>query len=218
MAFPTAVDDQITDAITRSNIKVIGEAPAFAMGSIYQSMAHSAGILFQNAVAAQQQQNVLAQAAANQGVMQIYSTDTMTTDAIDDIAQTGAADTMASMLALLNASNAASPKASAVAEAPSIAEDEAADSPVRKVANQLEAAVNFSNDTVLGNVNAFLSGLHGNVDAMAHAIGAMNRVTHDNLMHILQEAALSATLAAMIREPQKAAEYEAVLQAIKRMA
>ncbi len=36
-------------------------------------------------------------------------------------------------------------------------------------------------------------------------------------MHLLQEAALSTTLAAMIREPHKAAEYEAVLQAIKRM-
>lgn len=46
----------------------------------------------------------------------------------------------------------------------------------------------------------------------------MNRVTHDDLVHMLQEAALSTTLAAMIREPQKASEYEAVLQAIKRMA
>ena len=46
----------------------------------------------------------------------------------------------------------------------------------------------------------------------------MSRVTHDSLVHMLQEAALSTTLAAMIREPQKASEYEAVLQAIKRMA
>ena len=30
MAFPTAVNDQITDAVTHSNIKVIGEAPVFA--------------------------------------------------------------------------------------------------------------------------------------------------------------------------------------------
>ncbi|KLB14280.1 RebB family R body protein, partial [Xanthomonas hortorum] len=61
MAFPTAVNDQITDAVTQSNVKVIGEAPAMAMGTIYQSMAHSSGILFANAVAAQQQQNTLAQ-------------------------------------------------------------------------------------------------------------------------------------------------------------
>lgn len=218
MAFPTAVNDQITDAITQSNIKVIGEAPAFAMGSIYQSMAHSTGILFQNSVAAQQQQNALAQAAANQGVMQIYSIDTTTTGgATGGIGQTGVADNLTSLLTALNAFDSASPKASAVADAPS-AEDDATDSPARKVANQIEAAVKFSNDAVLGNVDVFVSGLRSAVDAMAHALDAMNRVTHDNLVHMLQEAALSTTLAAMIREPHKAAEYEAVLQAIKRMA
>ncbi len=219
MAFPTAVNDQITDAITQSNIKVIGEAPAFAMGAIYQSLAHSTGILFQNSVAAQQQQNALAQAAANQGVMQIYSIDTTASaGAIDNIEQAGVADNLTSLLTVLNAFDSASPKASAVAEAPSAAEDGATAPPVRNVANQIEAAVRFSNDAVLGNVDVFVSGLRGTVDAMAHALDAMNRVTHDNLVQMLQEAALSTTLAAMIREPHKAAEYEAVLQAIKRMA
>ncbi|MBB3848935.1 hypothetical protein FHT14_002390 [Xanthomonas arboricola] len=56
MAFPTSVNNQINDAVTQSNVKVIGEAPAMAMGTIYQSMAHSTGILFQNAVSVQQQQ------------------------------------------------------------------------------------------------------------------------------------------------------------------
>lgn len=219
MAFPTAVNDQITDAVTQSNIKVIGEAPAFAMGSIYQSMAHSTGILYQNAVAAQQQQNALAQAAANQGVMQIYSIDTTTTaGATDTIGQAGVADNLTSLLTVLNAFDSASPRASADAVAPSAAEDDATASPVRNVANQIEAAVKFSNDAVLGNVDVFVSGLRSAVDAMAHALDSMNRVTHDNLVQMLQEAALSTTLAAMIREPHKAAEYEAVLQAIKRMA
>lgn len=212
MAFPTAVNDQITDAVTQSNIKVIGEAPAFAMGSIYQSMAHSTGILFENAVAAQQQQNTLAQAAANQGVMQIYSIDTTAAaGATEKLAQTGVADNLTSLLSVLNAFKDASPKASASVE------DAHAAAPVRDIANQIESAVKFSNDAVLGNADAFVSGLHGTVDAMAHAIDAMNRVTHDNLVHILQEAALSTTLAAMIREPQKASEYEAVLQVIRRM-
>ena len=215
MAFPTAVNDQITDAVTQSNIKVIGEAPAFAMDAIYQSMA----ILFENAIAAQRQQNVLAQAAANQGVMQIYSIDTTTTaGATDTIGQAGVADNLTSLLTVLNAFDSASPRASADAVAPSAAEDDATASPVRNVANQIEAAVKFSNDAVLGNVDVFVSGLRSAVDAMAHALDAMNRVTHDNLVQMLQEAALSATLAAMIREPHKAAEYEAVLQAIKRMA
>ncbi|MEN1696009.1 RebB family R body protein, partial [Pseudomonas aeruginosa] len=41
MSFPTAVNNQITDAVTQSNVKVIGEAPAMALGSIFQTMAHS---------------------------------------------------------------------------------------------------------------------------------------------------------------------------------
>ncbi|PTT77496.1 RebB family R body protein [Chryseobacterium sp. HMWF035] len=73
----TKVNDQITDAVTQANIKVLGEAPAMAMGNLYQAMAHSTGILFQNAVSAQNQQNILAQAATKQGVMQIYSIDTV---------------------------------------------------------------------------------------------------------------------------------------------
>jgi len=73
----TKVNDQITDAITQANVKVLGEAPAMAMGNLYQAMAHSTGILFQNAVSAQNQQNILAQAATTQGVMQIYSIDTV---------------------------------------------------------------------------------------------------------------------------------------------
>ena len=77
MSFPTDVNNQITDAVTQANVKVLGESPAMAMGSLYQTMAHSTGILFQNAVSAQQQQNTLAQAASNMGVMQIYSMNTM---------------------------------------------------------------------------------------------------------------------------------------------
>ncbi|WP_028535200.1 RebB family R body protein [Paludibacterium yongneupense] len=99
MAF---VSQQVTDAVTQSNVKVIGEAPAMAMGSIYQAMAHSTGILMQNAVAAQQQQNTLAQAAANQGVMQIYTLDTTAAaGATEKVAQTGVSDNLTSLLTVL---------------------------------------------------------------------------------------------------------------------
>ncbi|AWV08577.1 RebB family R body protein [Marilutibacter maris] len=104
MAFPTAVNDQITDAVTQSNVKVVGEAPAIAMSSIYQTMAHSTGILFENAVSAQQQQNTLSQAASNQGVMQIYTLDTTAAaGATEKVAQTGVADNLTSLLTVLNA-------------------------------------------------------------------------------------------------------------------
>ncbi|PPC78144.1 R body protein RebB-like protein [Pokkaliibacter plantistimulans] len=102
MAFPTSVNDQITDAVTQSNVKVVAEAPAMAMASIYQTMAHSTGILFQNAVSAQQQQNTLSQASTNQGVMQIYSVDTTAgAAATEKVAQGGVADNLTSLLTVL---------------------------------------------------------------------------------------------------------------------
>lgn len=70
------VNPQITDAVTQTNVKVMAEAPAMAMGAIYQTMAHSLGILFENAVTAQNNMNIIGQAATTQGVNMIYSVDT----------------------------------------------------------------------------------------------------------------------------------------------
>ncbi|WP_395679321.1 RebB family R body protein [Inquilinus sp.] len=102
MADPVTVNPMVTDAVTQSNVKVVGEAPAMAMGMLFQTMAHSTGILFENAVAAQQQQNTLSQAAANQGVMQIYSLDTTAVaGATEKVGQTGVADNLTSLLTVL---------------------------------------------------------------------------------------------------------------------
>lgn len=103
---PELVNPMITDAVTQSNVKVVGESPAMALSTLYQSMAHSTGVLFENAVAAQQQQNILAQAAVNQGVMQIYSLDTTAVaGASEKVGQTGIADNLTGLLTILNAFN-----------------------------------------------------------------------------------------------------------------
>lgn len=101
MANPTAVNGQITDAVTQTNVKVLGDAPAMAMGAIYQSLAHSTGILYQNATSAQQQLSISAQAATNQGVIQLYSVDTMA----GAVATTkiGQSDTPSTLLSLMTA-------------------------------------------------------------------------------------------------------------------
>jgi hypothetical protein len=72
----TTVDPQVTDAVTQSNVKVLGDAPAVAMASLYQTMAHATGLLLQNAVTSQQQLNAVAQAATVQGVSLLYTVDT----------------------------------------------------------------------------------------------------------------------------------------------
>ncbi|MEQ9564431.1 MAG: RebB family R body protein, partial [Pseudomonadales bacterium] len=71
MADNTPVNGMITDAVTQANVKVMGDAPAMAMGSLYQSLAHSHGILYENAVSTQQQVGISSQAATNQGVIQV---------------------------------------------------------------------------------------------------------------------------------------------------
>ena len=104
MPDPVTVNPMVTDAVTQSNVKVVAESPAMAISALYQSTAHSTGILFENSVAAQQQQNMLSQATANQGVMQIYSMDTMAgAGATEKVAQTGVADNLSSLLTVLNA-------------------------------------------------------------------------------------------------------------------
>jgi len=52
MALPTLVNGQITDSVAQAGVTVLANAPAMAMGSIYQSLAHSTGILYQNSVQA----------------------------------------------------------------------------------------------------------------------------------------------------------------------
>ncbi len=104
MAIPTAVNGQITDSVTQANVKVLGDAPAMAMGSIFQSLAHSTGILYENAVGSQQQLAIAAQASTNQGVIQIYSIDTMAgAVATGKIANSDTADTMMSLVMALKA-------------------------------------------------------------------------------------------------------------------
>lgn len=68
MAFPTAVNDQITDSVTQSNVKVLGDAPAQALGSLYQTISQSVALAAANAVYAQQQTNVTYQAATTLAV------------------------------------------------------------------------------------------------------------------------------------------------------
>lgn len=73
MAFPTAVNSQITDAVTQTNVQVLSEAPAMAMGNLYQSVGQALGNAAHNAVTNQQNANTLAQAVTTQCVDTLIS-------------------------------------------------------------------------------------------------------------------------------------------------
>ena len=53
MADESAVNAQITDAVTQTNVKVVAEAPAQSMALIYQTTAHSISLAMENAQQAQ---------------------------------------------------------------------------------------------------------------------------------------------------------------------
>ncbi|HEY9176451.1 MAG TPA: RebB family R body protein [Flavipsychrobacter sp.] len=78
MAENTAVNAQITDSVTQVNTKVLGDAPAIAMGNLYQATSHALGLAALNATNAQQQSNMAAQATTTMGVTTLYSIDTAT--------------------------------------------------------------------------------------------------------------------------------------------
>lgn len=79
MAYPTPVNNQITDAVTQSNVQVLASSPSVAMANLYQATAQALANAAHNATTAQQQANVMAQAATVMGVAVLYSLDTAST-------------------------------------------------------------------------------------------------------------------------------------------
>jgi len=79
MANPTAVNGQITDSVTQANVQVLGDAPATAMGGLFQATDQALSNAAHNAANAQQQSYVTGQAATTAGVAMLYSVDTATT-------------------------------------------------------------------------------------------------------------------------------------------
>jgi len=76
MAFPTAVNSQITDSITQANTKVIGDAPAIALGNLFIATSQALSNAAHNATNNQQQSYVTMQAATTQSVATMLSLDT----------------------------------------------------------------------------------------------------------------------------------------------
>ena len=104
MALDTAVNSQITDAVTQSNVKVLAEAPALSLSNLYQMVSQSLGLSAQNAVFAQQHANMVHQAVTTQGVNLIYSIDTEADgDVSTKIGQSGLPSSMINMLGAVQA-------------------------------------------------------------------------------------------------------------------
>ncbi|MFZ5636074.1 MAG: RebB family R body protein [Pseudomonadota bacterium] len=69
----STVNPQITDAVTQTNVKVVAEAPAQAIASLYQVASHSIGISLQNAVHSQQVLNQISTAVVSKAATMIMA-------------------------------------------------------------------------------------------------------------------------------------------------
>nr|WP_320016547.1 RebB family R body protein [uncultured Desulfobacter sp.] len=71
MAQLTEVSPAVTDAVTQTNMSVLGQSPSVALGSLYQTIGNSVAMAAANAVYAQQQANVTFQAATTLAVKKL---------------------------------------------------------------------------------------------------------------------------------------------------
>lgn len=73
MAYPTPVNNLITDSISQPNVLVVGMAPAVSVGMVYQMVGQAVGILAQNSTQAQQQGSNLMTSVSSVGCALVLS-------------------------------------------------------------------------------------------------------------------------------------------------
>lgn len=73
MADSISTHSQITDAVTQANVKVVAEAPAQAIATLYQVASHSSGLALQNGTSEQQGLNLINTAVVSKAVTQIMA-------------------------------------------------------------------------------------------------------------------------------------------------
>lgn len=200
MAAPDSINPQFTDGVAQGNTKLLAESPAVAVSRIYQTIAHSTGLLFENAVAAQQQQNVQAQAATNQGVMQIYNLDTTASGAATREISGPSPEALQARTAQAMTATGAALAGQALS-----------------VDAQVEAAIRLDNESVLGHAADVAHAARMCAEALAASLQTVSRALHDDLMRTIKAAATAACLQGMLRDPSRAADYEAVLARIDRL-
>jgi len=76
MAFPTSVNSQITDSISQTNTKVLGDSPSVAMGNLFVATSQALSNAAHNATNNQQQSYVTMQASTTQGVSTLLDLET----------------------------------------------------------------------------------------------------------------------------------------------
>ena len=68
----TAGFEQVTDAVTQTNVATVASSPAMAQGSLYQMAAQATGVMFENAVTLQNNSFTTLLATTSHNVKRTY--------------------------------------------------------------------------------------------------------------------------------------------------
>lgn len=211
MSFPTSVNDQITDSVTQPNVKVLGDAPAIAMGNLYQATAQALANAAHNATTAQMQNNVTAQAAITQAILQLYSIDTASTGAAPEaiLADDEPVSTSSAKVA-----SAATNLEETITRA-TAAVKEQSDAPASTINKEIEDAVKFTLESNLGSADAFHHAVRAVMSADAASLQEIAKNQQKNALEAIKLAATTMTLKAMIETPDQTETYEKILKIIQ---
>lgn len=185
MSTTTQVNPQVTDAVTQSNVHVHDNAADIALRNLYQVAAQAMGNAAMNAVSSQQQSYILAQAATTQGVMQLY---TMEAQGKTPVLESDVPYTVSPAAAVMDS-------ADALAQA--------------AAASGLNNVVPFDHSSPWSHAAREL------MDTVAATLREFQKVSQEANMAILKQAAITATLAQMIKAPDQLEQYQKVLAVIE---
>src|SRR5205809_5686409 len=73
MAFPTALNNQITDSVAEAALQVIADSPAMGAGNVYLATSQALSNAAHNSTTGQQNATLTMQAANTKGLSKLYS-------------------------------------------------------------------------------------------------------------------------------------------------
>jgi hypothetical protein len=184
MSMPSPVDPQITDAVTQTNVQTPGGALAISLSHLYQGATQALINAAHNAVNSQQQSNVLMQAATTQAVMQLLSMDS---------------------------AGGATP----------LDEDKASALPQTLVATtapdalaHIEQVIESATKHGLDSAGSWSHAARDIMNTVAGALRELQRVSQENGMAMVKQAAIAAVLVHMIKAPDHLEQYQKILELI----
>ncbi len=213
MAFPTSVNNQITDAIAQQNSKVVGDAPAVAMGNLYMATAQALSNAAHNATSNQQQMGITLQATLVQGVTTLYGIDTASGSAAGaHLSRTQITQVSGPSEQVSQAPASVADSAARVTE---LGETLAAEQ--QDASRKIEEAIKFALDCNLDSADRFNHAVREVMDAFITSLQAIGDSQYRSALDVVCMAGITMTLKAMIEQPGEHEHYAQILESIKNL-